>query len=170
MRAAAAAVMAVAAAVGIACAAPSRRLSPRVVDDPIVLPRRMASVAIGAYKNWYPLTHASPDGTSPLSVRIGLTNRLELYNLLGLRYALLDDAPGSPLPPSRLSLAVQAGAQGVGYSSAEGWIVYPILGIRVQKHLAERWRFSLSADWNGFWYQKPVVTSQGYDAEVRPFA
>ena len=47
MRVPVAAVLAVVALA--ACAAPSRRLTPRVVEDPIVLPKRMASVSTQIY-------------------------------------------------------------------------------------------------------------------------
>ena len=137
-----------------ACAAPARRLTPRVVDDPIVLPRRMALVALGGNLTWYPLTDTRTASAKP-GWRLGITDRLELYDILSFRYAILDDAPGSPLPPSRLSLAIRAGTPGFGYSSVEGWIAKPLLALQVQKHLAERWRFSGSVGWTALWTEKP---------------
>jgi hypothetical protein len=141
-----------------ACAAPSRRLSPRVVNDPIVLPRRMASVSLGAQKTWYPRDGTSAFGITP-TFAVGLTDRLEYQGLVGVGYAILDDAPGSPRAPSPLSLAVEAGILGVGYSSSQGLIVDPVVGIRVQKHVADRWNLSLLTAWYAAWYERPAAPS-----------
>jgi hypothetical protein len=151
-----------------ACAAPSRRLPLRVVDDPVVLPRGMAAVELSPYARWYPLTHAHTNGVVP-ELRLALGNRVELDNLSSVRVALLDDAPGSPLPASRLSLAVQAGVFGTGYSSEEGWIVYPTLSVTAAKHIAGRWRLSAYAEWDGYWVQKPLAVSPGYDGQLFAF-
>jgi hypothetical protein len=155
------------AAVLAACAAPSRHLSRRVVNDPIVLPRRMASVSIAASETWYPREHTSAGGLTP-TFAVGLTDRLEYEGLLGLRYALLDDAPGGPRAPAALSLAIEAVVLGVGYSSEQGWIAYPTVGIRAQKHVADRWNLLLAADWSAAWFERPLAATPATDPLLGP--
>lgn len=136
-----------------ACAAPSRRLTPRVVEDPIVLPRRMASVSMEIrYVHYEPTNVGGTFGLSGL--RIGLTNRLEWNGLIGLRFAILDDRPAgrAPMP---FSLAVQAGVMGIGYSSFDGMIVQPAASLLALKHVADRWALSLGLDWGATWVQHP---------------
>lgn len=172
MRGAVAVVIAAAAGAALAaasCAAPSRRLTTRVVDDPIVLPRRMTSVVISPWVRWY-----QPSGSRTAdfgaSIRYGLTDRLELTDIFSLRYAFLDDAPGSTRPHRPLSLAVQAGTRGIGYSSMEGWIFVPVLALDLQKHLAGPWTLSGGIDWTARATQKRVDVTPGYDPILRTFS
>jgi hypothetical protein len=145
------------AAVAVAsCAAPSRQLTPRVVEDPIVLPRRMASVSLGVRYAHYEPTDGGGT-TSQGGFRVGLTNRLELTDLVGLRFAILDDRPADGRTPMPVSLAVGAGVAGIGYSSLEGMIVQPVARITALKHVADRWALSLSAGWVAQWVQDPIT-------------
>jgi len=145
-----------------ACAAPSRRLSPRVVNDPIVLPCGLASVTIEAFKTWYPVTGASPFSLVP-SFRVGLTDRLELDGLGGLGYAFLDDAPDRRgVRRAPLSLALRAGTSAIGYSSEEGLLLYPFVRLDVARHVTDRWRLGLSLSWAGYWTQNPIVPTSTY--------
>jgi hypothetical protein len=142
--------------VAAACAAPSRRLSTRVVEDPIVLPRRMASLAIGGG-----VAHQEPIDARRSwmtgSFRFGITDRLEWTDLLSLRYALLDDRPADGRAARPLSLALQAGFRGIGYSSSEGMIVLPTAAVQTLKHLGDRWALGLSFTWLATWVQRPVT-------------
>ena len=52
---------------------------------------------------------------------------------------------------SPLSLAVEAGLLGIGYSSIDGTILLPEVQLRLAKHLAGRWRFDAGASWFGYW-------------------
>lgn len=141
------------AAVGLAaCAAPSRRLTPRVVEDPIVLPKRMASVSTEISFVHYEPTDAQGTFGQP-GFRIGLTNRLEWFGLIGLRLAILDDRPADGRAPMPFSLAVHTGVLGIGWSSAEGWILQPVASLTVLKHVADRWALSLDADWRAQWVE-----------------
>src|SRR3954468_16362644 len=148
-----------------ACAAPSRRLTPRVVEDPIVLPRRMASVSVGGYVRHFEPTNTRVDGV-PVTFRFGITDRLEWDDLLSLRYALLDDRPADGRAPRPLSLAVRAGVRGIGYSSMEGMIVLPIISVDALKHVGDRWALSLSADWEAQWIQDPVIFIPAYSGSL----
>jgi hypothetical protein len=146
-------VLAALAAVGIAaCAAPSRWLTPRVVEDPIVLPKRMASVSTEISFRHYEPTDAQGTVGVP-GIRFGLTNRLELVDL-GMRFAILDDRPADGRTPMPFSLAVRAGVMGIGWSSAEGWIVLPVASLSVLKHVADRWALSLAAGWSAQWVEE----------------
>ena len=117
------------AALMVSCATPSRRLPLRAVNDPIVLPKGLASASLRAEVSRYEpnvgrVTTLSPD------FALGLTDRLE-WHVLSFRYAFLDDAPGSPVRHAPISLAVQAGLAGFGYSSLEGSILVPLLSIEI---------------------------------------
>lgn len=141
------------AAVGLAaCAPPSRWLTPRVVEDPIVLPKRMASVSTRIrYVHYEPTNVGGTFGQGAL--RIGLTNRLEWNGLIGLRFAILDNRPADGRAPMPFSLAVHAGVVGIGYSSVEGMIVQPVASISTLKHVGDRWALSLGLDWGATWVQ-----------------
>jgi hypothetical protein len=156
-----------AAVVLAACAAPSRRLTPRVVEDGIVLPRRMASVGLGGSVSQY-----EPSGTRSFDeearFRFGITDRLEWADLLTLRYALLDDRPADSRPPAPLSLAVQAGTRGIGWSSTTGMIAMPIVSVQVRKHVGDRWAFGGSASWLAIWHQKPAAFMYTMDLDYTP--
>src|SRR6478752_4888286 len=91
-----------------ACAAPSRRLTTRIVEDPITLPRRMASGSINVTAIHHEPTDAQEVRILP-ELRYGITDRLEWADLLGLRYAFLDDRPTDGRAPMPLSLALRAG-------------------------------------------------------------
>jgi len=105
-------------------------------------------------------THYWPDGAdvvySNASFRFGITDRLE-WDLLSFRYALLDDAPTGTTPSAPLSLALEAGLMGIGYSSIDGTILMPEVQLRMAKHLAGRWRFDAGAWWLGFWSSSGTV-------------
>ena len=98
-----------------ACAALTRRLTPRVVEDPIVLPARMASASMTGFGQHYEPTDVRRTG-AVLGLRFAFTYRLEWVDLLSLRYALLDDRPVDGRPARPISLAVRAGVAGFGYS------------------------------------------------------
>jgi hypothetical protein len=147
-----------------ACAAPSRRLTPRVVEDPIVLPKGMASVAAEVRTTHYEPTNAG--GTRGLAgIRFGLTNRLELHDL-GLRFAILDDRPADGRTPMPFSLALQAGVRGIGYGSLEGMIVIPVASLSALKHVADRWALVLALDWIAQWLQHPIQTVPAYSGSL----
>src|SRR3954447_790501 len=103
------------AAVTVSCATPSRRLPLRAVEDPIVLPKGLASASLRAELLRYE-PYDGRVGTVVPGFALGLTDRLE-WHILSFRYAFLDDAPGSPVRHAPISLAVQAGLAGFGYSS-----------------------------------------------------
>jgi hypothetical protein len=160
--------------VAVACAAPSRRLTPRVVEDPIVLPRRLASLALSGG-----IARYEPSGArsfwSEGRFRMGITDRLEWTDVTSLRYALLDDRPAGDRPPHRLSLAIQAGFRGIGYSSSLGMLLMPIAAVQTLKHLGDRWAVGLSVTWQAIWMQKPpgeafwYTQNLGYTAGRRSF-
>lgn len=140
-----------------ACAAPSRQLTTRVVEDPITLPKRMASVSVAITAIHYEPTNAQGFPGTP-GFRFGITDHLEWVDLLGLSYAFLDDRPADGRAPMPLSLALRAGMVGVGYSSAEGMIVLPVVSLQALKHVADRWSLSLTAGWRAQW----VAHSSGW--------
>jgi hypothetical protein len=147
------------------CAAPSRRLTPRVVEDPIVLPKRMASVSTEIRYVHYEPTNAG--GTSGQGgFRFGLTNRLEWVDLLGLRFAILDDRPADGRTPMPFSLALRAGLVGIGYSSAEGTILLPVAALHALKHVADRWALSLALGWGATWSPHPVAVTPAYSGSL----
>jgi hypothetical protein len=148
----------------LGCGTPSRRLSTRIVDDPMVLPGRMLSMGLQGEVSQRP----DPVGQWYLlpSINYGLTDRLQLADLLSLRWAILDDAP---LPPEvtrrrhRLSLAVRAGTQGIGSSATEGFLILPLVATEVAKHLGAQTRLSLTGIWSGQW----VAYSRGWEEAYR---
>jgi hypothetical protein len=131
------------------CAAPSRRLTPRQVEDPVTLPRGMASASVSVTPARYWPTD-NTDVTALPGFGYGVSDRLE-WNILSARYALLDDAPTGTAPTSPFSLAVGGGLAGIGYSSIDGTILLPTAHLRVMKHVASRWRFEAGTQWTGFW-------------------
>lgn len=141
-----------------ACAAPSRRLTPRIVEDPIVLPRRMASLSAGGFVAHYEPTGARR-GNALLRFRYAFTDRLEWVDLLSLRYALLDDRPADGRPARPISLAVRAGVTGVGYSSFEGFVVLPVASVEGLKRIGDRWALELAVDWSAQWVQRRSFVS-----------
>ena len=136
-------------AVAIGCAAPSRWLTPRQVDDPITLPRKLASESLLVAPARYWPTEKT-DVAALHGFGYGITDRLE-WNLFSFRYALLDDAPAGTTPTSPLSLAVGGGLEGLGYTSIDGTILMPTAHLRVMKHVASRWRFEAGTQWIGLW-------------------
>jgi hypothetical protein len=153
----------------VGCGTPARRLSTRIVDDPLVLPRRMLSMGLQAEVSQRP----DPLGQLNLlaSINYGLTDRLQLASPLSLRWAILDDAP---LPPeavrraNRLSLAVRGGATGIGSSSMEGFLVLPVAETEVAKHLGANTLVSLTAIWSGKWVEAPVEWRETYQEDLSP--
>jgi len=145
-----------------ACAAPSRQLTTRIVEDPIVLPRRMASVSMGVNAVHYEPTDAQGVRVIP-GFRFGITDRLEWIDLLGLRYAILDDRPADGRAPMPFSLALRAGVRGIGYSSMEGMIVLPVVSLHALKHVADRWALSLSASWVAQWVEHGLEFTPAYN-------
>ena len=96
-----------------------------------------------------------------------MTDRLEWTDVLSFRYAFLDDAPDSPRPHAPISLAVQAGAVGLGFSSADGFIVLPLLSVQALKHVGDRWALSASADWFAQWVERvPEGATAPYDGRL----
>jgi hypothetical protein len=145
-----------------ACAAPSRRLTTRIVEDPITLPRRMASGSVNVTAIHHEPTDAQEVRILP-GLRYGITDRLEWADLLGLRYAFLDDRPTDGRAPMPLSLALRAGLFGIGYSSAEGMIVVPAVSLDALEHVRDRWALSLSVDWTAQWVARPVGWTPAYN-------
>jgi len=138
-----------------ACAAPSRQLTSRVVEDPVTLPRRMASVTLAVGPSLQ-----EPRGTRDLygerpRFHFGITDRLEWTDLAVLTYAFLDDAPAAARR-APLSLAVGAGIQGFGVSTAGGLVLEPTLGVGIRKHVADRWSLGLGLNDSGEWTQEDV--------------
>jgi hypothetical protein len=160
-----------AAALALGCATPSRRLTTRAVDDPAVLPRGLASVA----------ANQSVERLDPgdrwsrnlmLTVRYGITDKLELDNL-SLRYAVLDDAPppeGTPpaTPRRRLRLVLHGGVTGIGYSSLDGLIAFPTLSAQVGKHLGTRVYVWAELWWLGVWVGTPQPRATAYSSYLWP--
>jgi hypothetical protein len=126
------------------------------VEDPIVLPRRMASLTIGGG-----VAHQEPIGARRSwmtgNFRFGITDRLEWTDLLSLRYAPLDDRPVDGRPARPLSLALQAGFRGIGYSSIEGMVLQPSAALQTLKHVGDRWALGMSFTWLATWMQRPVM-------------
>ena len=137
-----------------ACAAPSRQLTTRIVEDPITLPKRMASASMRVTAVHYEPTDAQGVLVVP-GFRLGITDHLEWADLLGLRYAFLDDRPADGRAPMPFSLALRAGLLGIGYSSLDGMIVLPVVSLDALKHIADRWALSLGADWQAQWVEHP---------------
>src|SRR5262245_8485801 len=152
---------ALAAALVASCAAPARRLTTRVVDDRIVVPKRMASISLDGHFVHYQPTNVH-GGTLNAGFRFGITERLEWDDLLSLRYAILDDRPADGRPPMPLSLAVRAGTDGIGYPSAEGMILLPVASIDALKHVGDRWALSLRASWQAQYLARPVTLTPAY--------
>ena len=148
--------------VGVAsCAAPARRLTTRVVDDRIVLPRRMASISLdGRYFDYKPTD--ARGGTLTPGFRFGITDRLEWDDVLSLRYAILDDRPVDGRAPMPLSLAVRAGTYGIGYSSMEGMILLPVASVHALKHVGDRWALSARASWEAQYVTTPGAFTPAY--------
>jgi hypothetical protein len=159
-----------------ACGTPSRRLSTRAVDDPIVLPRRMIAVSLDGS-----LAQDRPErklaGAVLPGIDYGLTDRLELADVLSLRYAVLDDAPRLPerivADPfrhrPRLSLTVRAGTRAIAFSSVEGLIVAPLMEVVALEHLGDDSTVSVMVGWFAQWVSRPATLfSQGaaYDERL----
>jgi hypothetical protein len=159
--------------VGIAlgCAAPSRHLTNRQVEDPIVHPRGLASVTGGvAY------THASYSGRSlwPSAVlRYGITDRLELQDV-SLRYAFLDDAPpvqdGRPDGRRRgpLAVAARAGFDALGYSSLDGFLLQSVASVEARKHLGSRAYVWTDLSWTAWWTSSQRLRPGLYTTNLWP--
>ena len=124
------------------CAANRPRLPTRIIDDPATLPKGMFSVSGSAQRNSFYHPVLDIDGTQALSanLRLGLGNRLELVNILGLRYAVLDDSPyGSA--PDRLTVAVTGGLADAEIADdlVEDGGPTPFLNVHASKRVAARW-------------------------------
>jgi hypothetical protein len=129
------------------CFMPARRLPVRVVDDPITLPNGMLELNGRSTT----MIRGERDGNE-LSVlpgfRYGISDRLTLDDLLMLNIALLDDAPAEhaavgrdgPRPP--LSLALTVGLREIGYSTAEGFVVTPSVGLSAHRRVYDWLRVS----------------------------
>jgi len=155
------ALAAIAAAVA-SCAAPSRQLTTRIVEDPITLPRRMASISMNVTGIRYEPTDTQGTYWLP-DFRLGITDRLEWVDLLGLRYAFLDDRPADGRAPDPVSLALRAGIIGIGYSSAEGTFLLPVASLRLLQHVGDRWAVSLAANWSAQWVAQPFPRTPAYN-------
>jgi hypothetical protein len=157
----------------LGCATPPRKLTTRAVDDPAVLPRRLAALSLSGWADRLERT-GSWNENLLLNFRYGITDRLELNNL-SLRYALLDDAPppadappGTRRPP--LSLVFGAGLNGIGYSSLEELFVLPTLSVLVEKHVGARLRLWTALGWDAFWVGTPRQRNTLYTSYLRPNA
>ncbi|MEA2698060.1 MAG: hypothetical protein QOI66_2331 [Myxococcales bacterium] len=160
--------------VGGGCGAPSRRLTVRQVNDPIVNPRGLVTLGGGAT--------LERDGSGQRSswlhqlfFRYGITDRLELTGL-GLGFAFLDDAPPTTLttaPPKArppLALAVRGGLDGIGDSSVDGLFLYPSVVLTARKHLGGRVRVGGDAYWNALWSASPRPRDVPYNRMLWPQA
>jgi hypothetical protein len=136
------------------CATPVRRLPSRQVDDPITLPARVFELGVGASvtpSNEYGET----DGAPIIPLRYGITDRLTLLGLTAVEFALLDDAPvasaatGERAATSRLGLSLTGGLVGLGYSTIEGLIVQPVVGVGAVKHVSPSLRLHSAVHWIG---------------------
>ena len=138
-----------------ACTASQRKLTPRQVEDPIVLPQTMksAGTAVGVRRT----SSLDWDVAENAAVRWGVTDRLEWNIPFGLRYAFLNDAPTSPRPEAPLSLAVEAGLRGWGVSSLDGVIAVPHVALLAAKHLGTRTLLRAGADWWTGWASHPTT-------------
>ena len=157
----------VAAVVIGACAAPSRQLTTRIVEDPITLPKRMASVSMQvSWTHYEPTNSQGTFGTA--GFRFGFTDHLEWTDLIGLRYAILDDRPADGRAPMPLSLALRASVVGLGYSSWDGLIVEPVVSLEALKHVGDRWALSLDAEWFAQWlsHQSEVLSTPRYSGRL----
>jgi hypothetical protein len=150
----------------LGCGTPSRHLSTRIVDDPMVLPRRMLSMGLTGDVSQRP--RVSPNFVA--NIDYGLGKRVELASLMSVRWAILDDAPvpEGDRPPDRLSLAVRGGAQGIGASSVEGLFVLPIASVELRKHVGAQARVSLRGTWEGKWVESPAGWFEGYRDDLGP--
>lgn len=150
MRAAPLLIIAVLAA---ACGTPSRRLPRRAIDDPITLPGRTMEVSLGATGTF--ADRARQGSSSPIiGLSYGITDRLSWTGgLPTFEYALLDDAPvehaatGARAAGAPLALSLSGGLAGFGYSSWEGAIFYPMVGVSLGRHLGRRVQVSGHARW-----------------------
>jgi hypothetical protein len=151
--------------VAFGCAAPSRQLTTRAVEDPLVLPRGLASVSLGAT-----VERVEPAGTTSLFfepyVAYGLTDRLEL-NGLGLRYAFLDDAP-APASRAPFGLALRAGINSFGFSSTDGFVLEPALSLDARKHLGNRFLLWGDAGWKAVWSTESRARATAYNSDLSP--
>jgi hypothetical protein len=159
--------LALAATVG--CGTPSRQLTTRIVDDPMVFPRRMLSMSVQGEVGQQPRPQFFWSVIP--GVQYGLSDRLELDDLLSVRWAVLDDAPQSPDSDrrrDRLSLAVRGGVQGVGVSSLSGFIVLPVASAEVGKHLGQETWVSARLAWEAEWAESPGLRSGSYTDVLWP--
>jgi hypothetical protein len=157
-------------ALAAGCAAPTRQLTTRAIEDPAVLPRGLAAFSVAGSVSRLDSPRAT-NGASDLGFAFGITDKLEL-DRLALRYAFLDDAPppadAPDAPRSRLSLVLRGGLDGIGYSSTEHLIARTALSVRVGKHLGARVRVSATLGWNGFWTSNPQPTTAFYSSYLWP--
>jgi hypothetical protein len=58
---------------------------------------------------------------------------------------------------------VRAGAFGIGYSSAEGMIVLPVVSAGLLRHVDDRWAVALSASWTAQWTQHAYGWTPAYN-------
>jgi hypothetical protein len=155
-----------------ACATPSRRLTTRIVEDPMVLPRGLFGLSVQPSVTKYSTRDAAAWDLG-LTFRYGITDRLQLEGL-SLRYAFLDDAPvyGDGAPDGRrhgpLSLSVRAGVDGIGYSSIEGLIVLPTLSVAARKHLGSRAFVWADAEAGGGWVTTQPSFTGPYGSTLWP--
>jgi hypothetical protein len=153
------------------CAAPSRYLTTRAIEDPAVSPRGLATLTVGELAERLDTT-GRWSGVPQIGFRYGITDRLEL-DRLGLRFAWLDDAPppeGTPPGTRRrpLSLVLHGGVDGIGYSSREQFIVLPRLSVEVAKHVTGRVRLSAELGWDAIWVGNPLPRETLYTAYLWP--
>ena len=152
------------------CAANRPSLPPRIIDDPAALPKGMVSVSGNAQRNSFYHPALDIDGTHGLAagLRLGLGRRFEMVNILGLRYAVLDDSPyGSA--PDRLTVAVTGGLADMELSDdfGDGRGPIPFLNLYASKRLAAQWRLDAHLGQRMYafqfqpWAHQPTVSSAG---------
>lgn len=152
-------------ALAVGCATPAGRLTTRVVDDRLVFPRRLLGLSLNTSGERLDTTRMTT-WNSELSFRYGLTDKLELRNLT-LGWAPIDDAPlPAGTPPearrARLGLVFRGGINGIGSSSLEGLILFPMLSAEIVKHLGQRTSVSAQLVWSGVWVENPQATPSLY--------
>jgi hypothetical protein len=156
----------------LGCTAPTRHLTVRQVEDPIVHPRGLASFSMSGGVMPFASNNTRDSAWLNATFRYGFTDRLELNNAT-LRYAFLDDAPApAGAPDGRrhgpLALAAQAGLRGFGVSSIEGLIILPMLSLEARKHLGSRVYLWSELSWSAWWASSARARAYPYNEGLWP--
>jgi hypothetical protein len=144
---------------GAACATPSRRLSTRQVDDPLMYPKHLMSGAA-----WVGGTISDEHGKRsgyviPAGLSFGLTDRITVTLPLVIGVGIMDDVPAGQSPTgiasarSPFGLAIISGITGAGFGGSPrvGNQVNVRLGLAAAKHIGRSFHLDVATQWNGFW-------------------